>query len=84
MSMMAKFGHTASDLGYDFWAPNSVCNFFLGHTVDKAWIVSFIVNIKPVQRNFELKKSAYDKEVETARAQAELAFQLQTAKVGCK
>ena len=33
------------------------------------------------QRNFELKKSAYDKEVETARAQAELAFQLQTAKV---
>ena len=74
--MMAKFGHTASDLGYDFWAPNSVCNFF--------WIVSFIVNIKPVQRNFELKKSAYDKEVETARAQAELAFQLQTAKVGCR
>ena len=34
-----------------------------------------------LQRNFELKKSAYDKEVETARAQAELAFQLQTAKV---
>ena len=30
---------------------------------------------------FELKKSVYDKEVETARAQAELAFQLQTAKV---
>ena len=57
---------------------------FLGHTVDNAWIVSFIVNIKPVQRNFELKKSAYDKEVETARAQAELAFQLQTAKVGSR
>ena len=39
------------------------------------WKLSF------AQRNFELKKSAYDKEVETARAQAELAFQLQTAKV---
>ena len=34
-----------------------------------------------LQRNFELKKASYDKEVETARAQAELAFQLQTAKV---
>ena len=56
----------------------------MGHTVDNACIVSSIVNIKPVQRNFELKKSAYDKEVETARAQAELAFQLQTAKVGSR
>jgi len=37
--------------------------------------------IELYKRNFELKKSAYDKEVETARAQAELAFQLQTAKV---
>lgn len=37
--------------------------------------------IELYKRNFQLKKSAYDKEVETARAQAELAFQLQTAKV---
>ena len=29
------------------------------------------------KRNFEIKKAAYDMEVETARAQAELAFQLQ-------
>ena len=29
------------------------------------------------QRNYEVKKSAYDMEVETARAEAELAFQLQ-------
>lgn len=33
------------------------------------------------KRNFEIKKAAYDMEVETARAQAELAFQLQAAKV---
>lgn len=33
------------------------------------------------KRNFEMKKAAYDMEVETARAQAELAFQLQAAKV---
>lgn len=37
--------------------------------------------IELYKRNFQLKKSFYDKEVETARAQAELAFQLQTAKV---
>lgn len=37
--------------------------------------------IELYKRNFELKKASYDKEVETARAQAELAFQLQTAKV---
>ena len=29
------------------------------------------------KRNFEVKKAAYDMEVETARAEAELAFQLQ-------
>jgi len=33
------------------------------------------------KRNYELKKASYDKEVETARAEAELAFQLQSAKV---
>jgi len=33
------------------------------------------------KRNFEVKKAAYDMEVETARAEAELAFQLQAAKV---
>jgi len=33
------------------------------------------------KRNFEVKKAAYDMEVETARAEAELAFQLQSAKV---
>lgn len=33
------------------------------------------------KRNFELKKASYDMEVETARACAELAFQLQAAKV---
>jgi len=37
--------------------------------------------IELYKRDFELKKASYDKEVETARAQAELAFQLQTAKV---
>ena len=33
--------------------------------------------IELYKRNFEIKKAAYDMEVETARAQAELAFQLQ-------
>jgi len=33
------------------------------------------------KRNFEIKKAGYDMEVETARAQSELAFQLQAAKV---
>ena len=33
------------------------------------------------KRNFEIKKAAYDMEVETARAQAELAFQLQVTNV---
>ena len=33
--------------------------------------------IELYKRNFEIKKASYDMEVETARAQAELAFQLQ-------
>lgn len=33
------------------------------------------------KRNYELKKAGYDKQVEAARAGAELAFQLQAAKV---
>jgi len=37
--------------------------------------------IEYYKRNFEIKKASYDMEVETARAQAELAFQLQAAKV---
>lgn len=37
--------------------------------------------IELYKRNFEIKKASYDMEVETARAQAELAFQLQAAKV---
>jgi len=40
--------------------------------------------IELYKRNFEIKKAAYDMEVETARAQAELAFQLQAAKVNQK
>ena len=28
MSIMTKFGHTASDFGYDFCAPNYFCNIF--------------------------------------------------------
>ena len=35
--------------------------------------------IELYKRNFEIKKAAYDMEVETARAQAELAFQLQVS-----
>merc|ERR1712012_357620 len=37
--------------------------------------------IENYKRNFALKKAGYDMEVETARAQSELAFQLQAAKV---
>jgi len=37
--------------------------------------------IELYKRNFEIKKAGYDMEVETARAQSELAFQLQAAKV---
>merc|ERR1712029_14003 len=37
--------------------------------------------IEQYKRNFEIKKASYDMEVETARAQSELAFQLQAAKV---
>merc|ERR1711884_784326 len=33
--------------------------------------------IELYKRNFEIKKAGYDMEVETARAQSELAFQLQ-------
>ena len=33
--------------------------------------------IEQYKRNFEIKKASYDMEVETARAQSELAFQLQ-------
>ena len=33
--------------------------------------------IELYKRDFEIKKAAYDMEVETARAEAELAFQLQ-------
>ena len=37
--------------------------------------------IEYYKRNFEIKKASYDMEVETARAQAELAFQLQVKRI---
>lgn len=39
------------------------------------------IEIAKSQRDFELKKAAYDMEVQTTKAQADLAYDLQVSKV---
>ena len=39
------------------------------------------IEIAHAQRDFELKKAAYDQEVQTKKAQSELAYELQVSAV---
>ena len=54
--------------------------YFLGALIIFS-VLTILIQVEMYKRNYELYKAGYEKEVETARAQSELAYKLQEAKV---